>query len=105
MDKDTWVKLAKGFVKDQQFFGELEDAMRKIRTRAKTGLDYCNLPYEAEILVNTVSDVLGEDFSYWYYDCNKSFDKFNKRVTFLTDGSHPNVNSLEELYDFIKEDL
>lgn len=98
MNKESWLILAEAFIADQDAWNEMTEALHKIAHKARTDFDFRDLPYNAEQLVGGVASVLGEEFSYWYYDCKKSFSKYNKWVT-LQDGTHPNIHSLEELYD------
>lgn len=78
---------------------------QKIRVAEKHGVDtdFIGTDYFSGPMTSAVEGLLGEDFCYWYYDCNESFSKFNNGVT-LPDGSHPDVHTLEDLYDFSKRE-
>lgn len=52
-----------------------------------------------DLIMDVALDLLGDDFSYYFYDCRESFDKFNKNIT-LADGLHPNVSNFGELWEF-----
>ena len=102
MTKAEWLKLAKAYITESGYWHELYEL--KIKTAEKHGLgtDFVGNDYFDGPLTTVIEDLLGEDFCYWCYDCNKNFDEFNKKTT-LQDGSHPNVHSLEELYEFTQE--
>lgn len=102
MKKTDWLKLAKAYTAEAGYWHELYEL--KIKTAEKHGLgtDFVGNDYFDGPLTSAVEDLLGEDFCYWCYDCNKNFDEFNKKTT-LQDGSHPNVHSLGELYELAQE--
>ena len=102
MNKESWLILAKAFISDQDCWKEMTEVLAKIASKAKTDFDFRDLPYNAEQLVGGVTSVLGEEFSYWYYDCEKNFKRFNEWIT-MPDGTHPKVKSLEDLYEFGKD--
>lgn len=102
MTKTDWLKIADAYIAEAGYWHELYEL--KIKTAKKHGLgtDFVGNDYFDGPLTTAIENLLGEDFCYWYYDCGQSFEVFNKRVTF-SDGSHPNVHSLEELYEFAQE--
>lgn len=102
MTKAEWLKLAKAYISESGYWRELYEL--KIKTAEKHGLDtdFVGNDYFDGPLTAAIEDLLGDDFCYWCYDCDQSFEAFNKRVT-LADGSHPNIHSLEELYEFAQE--
>lgn len=103
MTKAEWLKLAKAYITESGYWHELYEL--KIKTAEKHGLgtDFVGNDYFDGPLTAAIEDLLGDDFCYWCYDCDQSFEAFNKRVTFA-DGSHPNVQSLEELYEFAQKE-
>lgn len=103
MNKESWLILAKAFIADQDAWKEMTEALSRIARKANTDFDFRDLPYNAEQLTGGVVSVLGEEFSYWYYDSGKDFEKFNKGIT-MPDGTHPNVHNLDELYEFGKNE-
>ena len=102
MTKRDWLKLADAYIAEAGYWNELYEL--KIKTAEKHGLgtDFVGNDYFDGPLTAVIENVLGDDFCYWCYDCNKDFEEFNKKTT-LQDGSHPNVHSLEELYEFVQE--
>lgn len=109
MNKDSWLALAEAYCKDQKYYNMADAAVRNVREKMKEEDEYTDFdyqspfsPYQAELLINGVLKVLGDDFSYWFYDCNRDFDKFNEGIT-LADESHPSVHSLSDLFEFAKD--
>lgn len=103
VDRPTFVTLANAYVKDFGYLNELDNTTRALADKYSIEKDFLGIPYFGGNLFNVVLDLLGDDFSYWFYDCEKSFDKFNENVTF-SDGSHPDIHSLEDLWKFSKGD-
>lgn len=102
VDEATFVALAEAFIKDYSYLDELDNAQRELADKFGIEKDFLGLPYFGGNLFTAVSNLLGDDFSYWYYDCEQSFEKFNDGVT-LKDGTHPDVHSLSDLWDFSKK--
>lgn len=102
MTKKDWLRLAYAYMDEAGYWSELYKT--KIRLAEEHGIDtdFIGNDYFSGPMTSAVEALLGEDFCYWCYDCNKNFDEFNKKTT-LKDGSHPNVHSLEELYEFAQE--
>lgn len=103
MRKTDWLKLADAYIDEAGYWHELYKTKIKIAEEHSIDTDFIGTDYFSGPMLSAVEDLLGEDFCYWCYDCDKSFEAFNKRVTFA-DGSHPNVHSLEELYEFAQEE-
>lgn len=102
MNKETFIALAKAYMRQERYEDEYFKALKDIAKKHKQEIDFLGLPMGSSLIMRPVADALGDDFSYFWYDCRGSFEKFNKGVV-LADGSHPNVKSLEDLYDFAKE--
>lgn len=102
MRKTDWLKLAKAYIAESGYWHELYEAKIRIAKAHSIDTDFIGNDYFSGPMVSAVEGLLGEDFCYWCYDCNKNFEAFNKRVT-LADGTHPNVHSLEELYELAQE--
>lgn len=101
VDEPTFLALAEAYVKDYSYLDELDNMQRELADKYTIEKDFLGLPYFGGNLFTAVSNLLGDDFSYWYYDCEQSFDKFNKNVTFK-DGTHPDIHSLSDLWAFSK---
>lgn len=101
MTKTEWVKLAGAYISEAGYWHDLYEFKHKNAEKYGLGTDFIGTDYFDGPITLVIEKLLGEDFSYWHYDCEKSFDEFNKRIT-LPDGSHPAVHSLEDLYDFGK---
>lgn len=98
--KEQFVKLAQACLNQDNYEHELRDKIESIAEKYKQDTDFLGLPMLCDELISAVIDVLGEDFSYLLYDCQGDFDEFNKNTT-NNDGSHPDIHSLEELYDYV----
>lgn len=102
MRKKDWLKLAEAYIAEAGYWHELYETKIRIAEAHSIDTDFIGNDYFSGPMVSAVEGLLGEDFCYWCYDCDKSFEAFNKRVT-LADGTHPNVHSLEELYELAQE--
>ena len=101
--KKQFVKLAEALISQVEYEEELSDTVHAVAKKYRRGTDFLGLPSDSEVLMGAVLNILGDDFSYYHFDCNKSFEQFNEKIT-MADGSHPDVHSLEDLYDFaVKE--
>ena len=65
----------------------------------KTYMGFVGFPNASDLIMDVVLDLLGEDFSYYFYDCNQSLDMFNRNTT-IADGTHPTVKDFGELWEF-----
>lgn len=102
MTKKDWLKLAYAYMSEAGYWHELYKTKLRIAEEHSIDTDFIGNDYFSGPMTSAVENLLGEDFCYWHYDCGKNFDEFNKKTT-LKDGSHPNVHSLEELYEFSQE--
>lgn len=102
MNKEIFVKLAEGYIRQEHYEDEFRDMVNDLAGKHKQDIDFLGLPFGTNAIMSPVLDVLGDDFSYFHYDCKDNFEKFNDNIK-LADDSHPNVHSLEDLYDFAKE--
>ncbi len=103
--KEVFVLLAEAYKKDMDYLNDLDNTIRNKANEYDIETDFLGLPYFGGHLGHEVLDLLGDDFSYWYYECECDFEKFNKNIEF-PDGSHPKVYSLGDLFDFsvVKEE-
>lgn len=102
MNKDIFVKLAEGYIRQESYEDEFRDLVYSTAGKYGQDKDFLGLPLGTNKIMNPVLDILGDDFSYFHYDCRNDFERFNNNIK-LADGGHPNVHSLEDLYDFAKE--
>lgn len=101
--KTQFVKLAEAFMAQVDYEEEVRKMILETAKKHRRDADFLGLTCDSSWLLDALLDVLGDDFCYYYYDCSKSFEQFNKKIT-MVDGSHPDVHSLEDLYDFaVKE--
>lgn len=103
MKKEKWVEIADAYAKEARYWQELYDKKIELADKYFISRDFLGNDYFDGPLVRAVEKMLGEDYSYWLFDCGTDFEKFNENVS-LEDGSHPDVHSLEGLYDFIYPD-
>lgn len=98
-----FVKLAGAYIQQDKYEFDVLDTIRSVAEKHKQETDFLGLPYRCGFFMEAVLDILGDDFSYYHYECEDDFEEFNSRIT-LKDGSHPSVHSLEDLYNFgVKE--
>lgn len=102
MTKKDWLRLAYAYMDEAGYWHELYKTKTRLAEEHGIDTDFIGNDYFSGPMTSAVEGLLGEDFCYWHYDCNKNFDEFNKKTT-LKDGSHPNVHSLEELYELSQE--
>lgn len=102
MRKTDWLKLADAYIAEAGYWHDLYELKIKTAKKHGIGTDFVGNDYFDGPLTTATEDLLGDDFCYWCYDCDQSFDAFNKGIT-LADGTHPNVHSLKELYEFAQE--
>ena len=101
LNKEDFIKLAEAYSKQDNYEDELRDSLYSInKKQSRVSMDFIGLPISSEIIMEAVEDLLGDDFCYYFYDCNEDWNKFNERTT-LDDGTHPNVKNFGELWEFI----
>ena len=103
MNKENWIKLAKGYIAQEAYEDEFRDKIGALARKHDQEQDFLGLPFGTNAIMSPVLDALGEDFSYFHYECADDFDRFNKNTT-LADDTHPNVHSLEDLFEFAKDE-
>lgn len=99
MTKDEWVKLAEASAREHGWFRELYEAKISIARKHGGETDFIGNDFFCGPLRDVTDKILGEDFCYWLYECDGSFAVFNTSV-YLDGNKHPNITSLEDLYDF-----
>lgn len=99
LNKEDFIKLAEAYSKQENYEKELSNNLEAVTEKYKVYMGFVGFPSASDLIMDVVLNLLGEDFSYYFYDCNESFDKFNKNTT-LADGTHPKVNNLGELWEF-----
>lgn len=100
--KEQFVKLAEAIVDHQDYELDLSKSIFETAKKHGQPTDFLGLPMMCERLENAVLSMLGEDFDYWLFECERNFKKFSNNITFK-DGSHPRVKNLGDLYDFAVE--
>ena len=99
LSKGAFIKLAEAYSRQDNYEKELSNNLETINEKYKVYMGFIGLSNSSELIMDVVLDLLGDDFSYYFYDYNESFDKFNKNTT-LADGTHPNVKDFGELWEF-----
>ena len=99
LNKEAFIKLAEAYSKQENYEKELSNNLETINEKYKVYMGFVGFPSASDLIMDVVLDLLGEDFSYYFYDCGEDFDKFNKNTT-LADGTHPNVKDFDELWEF-----
>lgn len=105
MDKETFVKIAEGFIKGNKYDIDTYNAILRVAKKHKVDTDFIGVTSGFSPLSNAVLEAIAifdpdDWFQYFVYDCDGSFDKFNSKVE-NPNGTHPDIASLEDLYDFI----
>ena len=100
MDKHIFVNAMKGYIDQRK---KTDETMEKLYDLFGFGAYelFDNNTYEV-LFINTVSDAIddkAEWLSYFVWECECDFDKFNDNIT--VDSKHPNVKDFSDLYDFI----
>lgn len=99
LSKEAFVKLAEAYSKQEKYENELKNSVHSLAEKYKIYAGFIGLTNTSDLIMDVALDLLGDDFSYYFYDCDGSFDRFNKNTT-LADESHPNVSNFEELWEF-----
>nr|DAX33173.1 MAG TPA: hypothetical protein [Caudoviricetes sp.] len=99
LSKEAFIKLAEAYSKQENYEKELSNNLEAVTEKYKVHMGFIGFPGSSELIMDVVLDLLGDDFIYYFYDCDASFDKFNKNIL-LEGGKHPNVNDFGELWEF-----
>lgn len=99
LSKEAFIKLAEAYSKQESYERDLRSNLNLITKRYEVYMGFIGLPNSSELIMDVVLDLLGEDFSYYFYDYDESFNKFNKNTT-LADGTHPNIKDFGDLWEF-----
>lgn len=99
LSKGAFIKLAEAYSKQENYEKELSNNLEAVTEKYKVHMGFIGLSTSSELIMDVVLDLLGDDFSYYFYDCSEDFAKFNINTT-LADGTHPNVKDLSELWEF-----
>lgn len=99
LGKEAFIKLAETYSKQEKYENELNSSLKSITKKYDIYMDFVGLPISSSLIMNVVLDLLGDDFSYYFYDCGESFDVFNKNIT-LADETHPDVKDFGELWEY-----
>lgn len=102
LSKEAFIKLAEAYSKQENYEKDLRSHLNLITKRYEICMGFIGLPNTSELIMDVVLDLLGDDFSYYFYDCNEDFNKFNKN-TILGGETHPNVKDFGGLWEFSQE--
>lgn len=102
LSKEAFIKLAEAYSRQENYEKELSNNLETINEKYKVCMGFIGLSNSSELIMDVVLDLLGDDFIYYFYDCDESFAKFNKNIL-LEGGKHPNVNNFGELWEFNKK--
>ena len=104
LTKEQFVKLGEAYLKDSNYLNKIDSFMFNTAREYGIETDFLGESYsQGSNLFRAVYDILQDKddwFGYFICECEQDWDKFNTNIE-LKDGTHPNVHSLEELYDFI----
>lgn len=99
LGKEAFIKLAEAYSKQEKYENELKSSVHSLAEKYKIYTGFIRLTNTSDLIMDVALDLLGDDFSYYFYDCGESFDKFNKNTT-LADETHPNVKDFGDLWEF-----
>ena len=102
LSKEAFIKLAEAYSNQEKYEKELSNNIEAINEKYKVYMGFIGLSNSSDLIMNVVLGLLGEDFSYYFYEYDESFNKFNKNTT-LADGTHPNVKDFGDLWEFSQE--
>lgn len=99
LSKEAFIKLAEAYSKQEKYENELKSSVHSLAEKYKIYTGFIGLTNTSDLIMDVALDLLGDDFSYYFYDCGEDFNKFNKNIL-LEGGKHPNVNNFGELWEF-----
>ena len=99
LNKEAFIKLAEAYIKQEKYEKEVDDIVEFVHKKHSVDRSFIGSPISSEIIMEAVEDLLGEGFCYYFYDCRKDFNEFNRR-NFLPDRTHPNIKNFGELWEF-----
>ena len=98
LNKQVFVTLATACTEEALFQDKLLDAIKSVTEGSGRPLDFIQLPYTADKLIDIVAEVLGEDYEYWLYECDCDWDKYCQNTTY-PDGHHPDVHDFGSMWE------
>ena len=102
LNKEAFIKLAEAYSRQENYEKELSNNLETINEKYKVYMGFVGFPSASDLIMDVVLNLLGEDFSYYFYDCNQSLDMFNRNTT-LADETHPNVKDFGGLWEFSRK--
>ena len=105
MDKQTFITLATGYIQQTKLEDDLLNSFKGVARAYELDTDFVGLPIFYGPAQQAISDAIHEidefdTFSYFVYDCDADFDKFNRGIT-IDEDNHPSIKTLGGLYDYI----
>lgn len=98
LDKETYIKLAKAYSKQEMYEDKVRKSIKTIAGEQGVYLDFIGLPVSTNPIMDTVLDILGDEFAYFFYECDRSLKEYNSKIT-LNDGSHPKARDFGDLWE------
>ena len=80
LSKEAFIKLAEAYSKQENYEKELSNNLKAVTEKYKIYTGFIGFPISSDLIMDVVLKILGEDFSYYFYDCNEDFNKFNERI-------------------------
>ena len=102
MDKETFVTLGTAVADEVIYRDKMHNAVLDTARANNRSTDFIGVSYDSELLLDTILELLGEDYLFWLFDCEQDWDKFCSRTEI--NGKHPDIHSLEELYELYKQE-
>lgn len=98
LDKETYIKLAKAYSNQEIYEDKVRESIKAIAGEQGAYVGLIGLPVSTSLIMDAVLDVLGEEFSFFFYDCDRNLKEYNSIMT-LDDGSHPDVKDFGDLWE------
>lgn len=68
LSKEAFIKLAEAYSKQEKYEKELSNNLETINEKYKVYMGFIGLSNSSDLIMDVVLDLLGEDFSYYFYD-------------------------------------
>ncbi len=101
ISKEGFIVLAKAAVEQSKYERELWHQIIDVAKKHGQDTDFIGLDINTNKIADAICQILGDNFGYFLYECEASFDIMNENIT-LPDGKHPEIKSYEDLYEFCK---
>lgn len=99
LDKETYIKLAEAYCKQEAYECKVRESVKNIADEHDVYTGFIGFTISTQLIMSTILKLLGDEFDFFFYECDRSFDKYNSSITHK-DGSHPDVKDFGDLWEF-----